>query len=266
MTNTIPEYWGDFATKPGVTHSWGGAWGFYPFNGCAFSIGLDLGQARDRSALVVVEHVGVLPPSYTLARFWDEANRGDPLPPAVREYRVRHLQRWEIGTPYDSIVADVATITRAPELAGARFVFDRSGVGRAVGDMLTVAFQGGALGSSWPMGVTMVGQGGGGDTASKRDLLGQLQLALQQGRFKIPRGIALGEVLEREFASFRMRISRSGTDTYDVARRAGEGHGDLVIAAALAVWTQPDWGVRLNPVENTTETPTAAYDEERNQQ
>ena len=44
----------------------------------------------------------------------------------------------------------------------------------------------------------------------------------------------LGDVLERELTGFRMKLSASGRDTYDIGRKTGAGHGDLVIALALA--------------------------------
>lgn len=68
----------------------------------------------------------------------------------------------------------------------------------------------------------------------KRDLLTNLQILLQQGRLKIAAGLALGDTLERELTSFRQKLSAAGRDSYDVVRREGEGHGDLVIAVALA--------------------------------
>lgn len=69
---------------------------------------------------------------------------------------------------------------------------------------------------------------------TKRDLLSALLLPLQQGRLRVAAGLALGEVLERELVSFRMRLSVADRDSCEVQRREGEGHGDLVIAVSLA--------------------------------
>lgn len=80
-------------------------------------LGLDLGQANDVSALTIAEH-----------------NR---LP---AKYRVGHLQRFALKTPYPAIVAEVAALVRQlaprdprPRL---RLAVDKTGVGAPVADLL----------------------------------------------------------------------------------------------------------------------------------
>lgn len=201
----------------------------------SLTVGLDLGQATDYSALAVVERVCVLPPGVEVGSWLTMAELTQRLYAPTEELRVRHLQRWALGTAYHHLVADVGELLRRPELAGACLWFDRSGVGRGVGDLLVQAWRDGTMGSAPPVGVTITGADQPGlGTVPKRDLLTDLQILLQQGRLKIAAGLALGEVLERELTSFRMKISAAGRDSYDVQRREGEGHGDLVIAVALA--------------------------------
>lgn len=222
----------------------------------SFAVGLDLGQATDFSALAVVEHVHVLPPDVSLADFAHrlDAQLREPLlnvlPPATPELHVRHLQRWELGTPYHAIVDDVCALMATDALWGARLYFDRSGVGRAVGDLLYAAYYAGRVGGSVPRGITITGAekatpGGG---RPKRDLMTSLQLPIQQGRFRIAQGVPLGDVLERELTGFKLRLANSGHASFDIGRREGEGHGDLVIACALAVIDAP-FGVRPRVVE-----------------
>ncbi|MEI5604367.1 hypothetical protein, partial [Streptomyces brasiliscabiei] len=81
----------------------------------------------------VVERVLVLPPLVSVGAFW----RAPQLVcPAIREERhVRHLRRWEFGTPYPVIVNDVATMMRAEAMRDGLLFIDRTGVGRAVFDM-----------------------------------------------------------------------------------------------------------------------------------
>ncbi len=200
----------------------------------SFMVGLDLGQAADYSALAVVERVQVLPAGLSLGH-WERHEDDHQYLELVEEVRVRHLQRWELGTPYPAIVADVASLMTSPQLRGAWLTFDRSGVGRGVGDLLKQAYMAGRMGDNWPTGTTITGgaQSSAGNVP-KRDLLTNVQILLQQGRLKIAAGLALGETLERELTSFRQKLSAAGRDSYDVARREGEGHGDLVIAVALA--------------------------------
>lgn len=227
----------------------------------SLTVGLDLGQATDYSALAVVEHVHVLPPTMSLQGFWWEVEkaqrdlqdygmvRGWGLPASTPELHVRHLQRWELGTPYHVIVDDVCRLM-GPEspLWGARLIFDRSGVGRAVGDMLFTARQQGRIRTT-PWGKTITGgEKAGPGTTPKKDLMAALQLPIQQGRFRIAQGLPLGDVLERELTSFKMRLSQSGAQSFDIARHEGQGHGDLVIACALAV-INSEFGVRPRVAE-----------------
>jgi len=198
-------------------------------------VGLDLGQSQDYSALAVVEHVRVIPGS----ALGQGIGLGDVYygsgPDGVNELRVRHLQRWALGTPYDAIVDDVAALMSTSALVDSWLVFDATGVGRAVKDMLIEAYEDGRMGSQWPLPRTITGEGKGhGNTITKRDLMSVLLVALQQGRFKIAEDLPLREVLELELSSFRLKISAAGRDSYEFKRREGTGHGDLTIATALA--------------------------------
>lgn len=220
-----------------------------------YSIGLDLGQAQDYSALAVLEHVKLLPPGWEPLGYFATDGRGmqtpwprPGVPPMLRELRVVHLQRWTLGTPYHEVVDDVCKLVRSPELNGSRFYFDRSGVGRAVGDHLWQSFHNGYMGETMPEGRTIHGgeKSHGGGT-SKKDLISALELPIQQGRFKIPQGLPLADVLERELTSFKLKLApKTGKEKFEIERRTGEGHGDLVIAVALAA-IHPDFGISPRP-------------------
>ena len=224
----------------------------------SYTVGLDLGQGQDFSALVVVERVLVLPPLVSLGAFWRQPQI---IGPSVREEKhVRHLRRWELGTPYPVIVADVATMMRAEAMRDALLFIDRTGVGRAVFDMFTEAWQVEEFGAGFPFGVTITaGSKRNGMSVPKSDLLAAIQVPLQQGTLRVAEGLALGPVLERELVSFRQKISEAGRDTFDVQRRAGEGHGDLVTALSLALF-QDNTISRPDLVENTDALKGAQHD------
>lgn len=197
-------------------------------------VGLDLGQSQDFSALSVVDHVRVLPPGSSIERVERNMARGFD-DPGVNELRVVHLQRWALGTPYDVVVDEVSALMATPELVDSWLLFDATGVGRGVKDMLTTSYLAGRMGSMWPVGRTITGEGKGhGSTITKRDLMSVLEVALQQGRFKVAEQLELREILEQELQSFRRKISAAGRDSYEFIRGAGTGHGDLTIATALA--------------------------------
>lgn len=215
----------------------------------SFTVGLDLGQGTDNSALAVVERVLVLPAGVGIGDFW---RRQDLHGPHLREeLHVRHLIRWELGTPYPSVVADVARMMRAPSMDDGMLLLDGSGVGRAVRDMFRDAWTAEPFGVFAPIAVTSTGGlKRNGWNVPKRDLMAAIQVRLQTGTLKVAAGLLLADQLERELGSFRQKISAAGNATFEVQRKAGEGHGDLVSALSLAVF-QPNTSRRPDVIENS---------------
>src|ERR1035438_4240226 len=90
-----------------------------------FYVGLDLGQARDFTALAVVERVA-------MKGEWDLATWTHRK---VLVQRLRHLERIALGTPYPDVVRRVVGVMGS--LTGKRqLIVDATGVGRPVVDML----------------------------------------------------------------------------------------------------------------------------------
>lgn len=177
-----------------------------------FYLGLDLGQASDYTAIVILERVA-----------------GDPA-----SYHLRHIERPRLGTPYPAIVARVKELTETDPLTGkCTVVADATGVGAAVIDMLRAAHL-----PLVPVTITA------GDVATcergawrvpKRDLVAALLTTLQTERLKIAEGLALAPTLIAELFAFRVKIdAATAHDSYS-AWREGD-HDDLVLAAALATW------------------------------
>ena len=144
-----------------------------------FFIGVDLGQKQDFSAWAVVEPVG--------DTLW-----------------VRYLERAQLGTPYSVVVDRVARLAGGIWLArNSRIVVDATGVGAPVVEMLRRAGTGSTVTT-----VTITGgekAHGTGETwnVPKKDLLGGLQVLLEQGRLMIHRKLKEAPVLARELASIR---------------------------------------------------------------
>jgi phage FluMu gp28-like protein len=177
-----------------------------------FVLGIDLGQAHDYTALVVLERVGT-------------------------ELHARHIERLRLGTSYPEQVARIAALVPSPELARDVLVaVDGTGVGRAVTDLLRTALRpfrtplvaititGGAaasrVGSRW--------------SVPKRDLIASAQVALQAKRLKIAASLPTAQTLMDELSAYRVTISDDGRDTYGNGREAP--NDDLVLALAIAVY------------------------------
>ncbi len=74
----------------------------------------------------------------------------------------------------------------------------------------------------------------GGYRVPKRDLVGALQVLLQQERLHVAQGLPEAATLVRELLDFRVKLSDAGHDSYGAWREGT--HDDLVLAVALAVW------------------------------
>lgn len=203
----------------------------------AFYVGLDLGQASDYTALVIVEQLTT----------YDHVREREPGPwsnDSVKSqslYHVRHIERFPLGTSYPAITRSVIKRLEAPVLRGnATLVVDKTGVGRAPVDLLREA-------GLAPVGVTIHG----GDAVSrdgandyrvpKRDLAGTVKVLLQNGQLKIADGMPLTHVLTEELLNFRVKRSEiTGHDSYEAWRE--QDHDDVVLATALACWF-PEHGI-----------------------
>jgi len=176
------------------------------------TLGLDLGQMQDYTALAVLERVGA---------------SGD-----VVEHHLRDLRRFPLGTPYPDIVERLAGLMERPQLRGATLVVDATGVGAAVIDML----DGRGLGPVpvWITAGERAEQAGAGWRVPKRDLVAVVQVLLQTGRLKLAAALPEVAPLAQELRAFRVRYTPAGRDVYG-AWREGE-HDDLVLALALACW------------------------------
>jgi hypothetical protein len=195
--------------------------------------GLDLGQAQDFTAIAVVESQATTYPRTVLGR---EVELGLPIDREVEvfgppfSHRLRHLERFPLGTRYPDVVARTADLMA--KLPGALLAVDWTGVGRAVVDMLEQA-------RLAPYAVNITGGNavtGGGRSwgVPKRDLVAALQVAFQAERLKIARALPMADAFVTELLDFKVKITAAANDVYG-AWREGQ-HDDLVLAVALACW------------------------------
>jgi hypothetical protein len=190
----------------------------------AYLLGLDLGKARDHSAVAVLERLWKPHP--------DEVERW------VSHYAVRHLRRWPLHTSYTRVAADLAELVRRPPLNWPVLVVDQTGVGQAVVDLLAQAQLAAAL-------ERVVITGGRRTTRSvrgawhvpKKELVGCLQGLLQTQRLQLA-ALAERSALLEELQAFRVTITATAQETFAAGR--ARDHDDLVLAVALAAW----WGER----------------------
>lgn len=181
----------------------------------AFIAAIDLGQAEDFTALSIVR-------------------------PQGRRLHLLALERTRHRS-YVGVVDLVVDVVRDLVAYGNVWVcLDVVGLGRPVGDLLRsrgVRFTGVAV------------HGGSGSriladgtlSIPKRDLIHGLVLAFEQHRLLIPASLPLGDVLQRELASYVVKIGTSGHDAYAAEPGA---HDDFVFSLALAAWQADRLNVR----------------------
>jgi hypothetical protein len=179
--------------------------------------GLDLGQATDYTALVIVERI---------------LSEDEPT-----AYHVRHINRFKLGTPYPEIVERVDELLQTPALdQEAVLVVDGTGVGAAVVDLFPNGEE-----SPYPVypvhihGGDRVTREGKDYRVPKRDLVSVVQVLLQNGQLKIAEGLPETKLLIKELLNFKVKIDpQTAHDSYAAWREAD--HDDLVLATALACW------------------------------
>jgi hypothetical protein len=184
-----------------------------------FSIGVDLGQRRDYSAVAIVERVRPVERRFDAVRWrWQEEVSAD-------EWVVRHLERMQLGTPYTTVTGRIVELARSSKLRGER---------RPMVDMLRAGQPGCGIAAVW---ITW-GQGERFDGkvwhVPKLELLARLQTLLESKRLRIAERMREAGTLGRELLDIKSARRASGRLKVG-AEGAGE-HDDLALAVALAVW------------------------------
>jgi hypothetical protein len=237
-----------------------------------YYLGLDLGQARDYSALAIIEeqlYVGDAWANEVLHQqdYEKGLSAGWISPAALTPYQaglalklsgqygrpaevplaVRHLERFELGTKYTNVVDSVAARVRSEPLRHmpAVLLVDKTGVGAAVLDSFTHAGIGAVAitlhgGSS----VTRDPQRAG-FRVPKRDLVTVTQVFLQNGRLRVASGLPEAETLKKELLNFKVKIDpKTAHDSYEHWRESE--HDDLVLAVSMAAWFRQYWNRHLD--------------------
>ncbi|MBV6434530.1 MAG: hypothetical protein IANPNBLG_04783 [Bryobacteraceae bacterium] len=191
-----------------------------------FFVGLDLGKARDYTAVAVVEQA-----SYQVG----ERSPVDYRRRTVVRHAVRMLERMPLGTAYPDVARRVGRIVRGVRAEGwCALVVDATGVGAPVVDLL----RRGGLGCGMTA-VTITGgerktAAAGGWRVPKKDLVAGLAVMLEEGRLRVARRMRWAEEFEEELKNMRVKVTGRGREQYGAW---GEGqHDDLVMAVALACW------------------------------
>src|SRR5438067_2335456 len=150
-----------------------------------YTVGIDLGQSQDYTAVTVIErHGGDLP----------RHRKEHPV------YHTRHAERLPLGTSYPAVVEHVKMLLRNPSLQAdeVRLVVDATGCGRPVLDMMRAALPRQTIAGVWIHGGDAIAEEGWNYRVPKRDLVAVLQVLLQDKRLKIAASLSHADLLTSE--------------------------------------------------------------------
>jgi terminase large subunit-like protein len=178
---------------------------------CYYTLGLDLGKARDPTALAVIE-----------------------TDPSTSNLQLRDLYRFDLGTPYSDVLLRLGQrLDKPPLLDRARLAVDASGLGAPFVDLFRRELPDVDL---YAITITSGSTSHGkrrNPRVPKHELVATTSLILEQGRLRIAAEMPETPTLIDELLSYHHDLTEHGNDTYS----AGAGqHDDLVIALSLALW------------------------------
>ena len=206
--------------------------------------GVDIGQARDFSAIAVVRRKLTRPESLV-------PHRPDhPIP----IYAIVHLERIR-GMQYPDLARHLSDLLRRPELyRKTTVVVDSTGVGRAVADqfreagvenMRRVIFTGGQEARQTQSGY---------DTVPKTDIVGALLVNYNSGRIRVNPKLRFAHEFRDELSDFEaFQNKQTGHVSYESKRDAT--HDDIVTAVGLAVYWATERAKFTVPVSRVKEEP-----------
>ena len=218
-----------------------------------YSVGVDLGQANNFTAIAVLEKT-IAPPETALFAPVGESPSNRLVEGSI-VYDLVYLKRPKLGTPYDTIAKKVADLVCELEPQGAfgelgqvTLSVDGTGVGRGVVDMLDTEFKRrGTTSKSVPRvdfrRVSVTGsqttlkrptRANGYWSVPKKDLVFPAVAAFQQGKIRLGK-VKDRDALVNELKNYR-RTTNIATGNMGFEPWRESDHDDLLFALCLALW------------------------------
>jgi len=219
-----------------------------------YSVGVDLGQASDFTAIAALEKK-IVPPETAMFSPVGQ-HPGNRLVEGDTDFDLVYLKRPKLGTPYDTIAKRVADLVCELEPQGAfgelgqvTLSVDGTGVGRGVVDMLDTEFKRRARSSSAIprvdfRRVSVTGsqtqlkrpeRAQGYWSVPKKDLVFPAVAAFQQGKIRIAKNIKDRDALVNELKNYKRTTNiATGNMAFEPWRESE--HDDLLFAVCLSLW------------------------------
>lgn len=185
-------------------------------------IGVDIGQKRDPTAIVVA----------------DTEERPGEAGRSAMHFLIRHLERLRLGTPYPEIarrVAEVASGARERSGNPVTIYVDATGVGDPVAELIAERWSGQVVSVYMNYG-DHCKDDGDKIHLGKAHMVSRLQALLQGRRIHLPE-TREARVLEQELADYEIRVGENSKEQFGAF--ATGAHDDLATALGLAVNPRP---------------------------
>jgi hypothetical protein len=231
-----------------------------PFCVKAVHIGLDIGQKSDYSAVVVVQ-VGERPGPQTYRSY----RTGDLEHVPESTYKVRHLARLPLGTPFRDVAQEVVNLVGGvwaweKELRQEGYILptepqltrdlwmDATGMGLPVVEMVKNALAVSAKTDQCLVHPVVFNYGdrykrgefeGHGDVLGKGYLVNRLQVLFEQRQLTLPKGDPQTDAMVEELKAYEIRVDENANERYG-AFVVG-AHDDMVTALGLTCIEDPGY-------------------------
>lgn len=205
-------------------------------------MGVDLGMMSDYTAIAIIQEALVRKAKPTMG---DIVIGHEGAVTWERVWQCVHLERPDLGTPYEKVVETIRQLLDTPQLKGqCDLVIDATGLGRPVAEMMRSR-------GLQPISVVLTGgtdisqDETGAFKVPKAEVVDSLRAWYAMHRFKVASAMTLAPLLEKELSTFVPKVTKANNVTYEALRQGD--HDDLVLAASFAIWwgsyTRP-WSVR----------------------
>lgn len=187
------------------------------------SLGVDVGQRQEHSALCVAEIV----------------NRQSPVGERIDHFSIRHLERLPVGSPYPVTAqrtGEVVSRLRVRHQRSIQLFVDVTGLGDPVLELVKKATSQSSVTPVYFTHGDRRAREAGAIRLGKAWLVARLQTLLQTDRLHLPRNPVV-EDLTRDLLDFEIKVAEDANERYG-AFRVGR-HDDLVTALGLAVQESP---------------------------
>jgi hypothetical protein len=209
-------------------------------------VSVDLGQLQDYTAVTIIERVDRLNPDFDgveMQMSIERRKRGvrgfdynEPrnLPSL---FNCTYLRRFELGTAYPEIVAQVKRLMDSPKLQDQplSLALDATGVGVPVRDMFKKELPEARILPVLIHGGDNELFGKGFYRVPKRELISRAVKLLQRRELNVAPSLEYAQTLIEELRAFRLKINiNTGHDSYEAWRE--RDHDDLVLSLCIGLW------------------------------